>query len=558
MGVTYKLKQEVIDYILELKRVDQSLSCRKVSELASSHFQKTISKSSVNAVLKDSLLSSPVGRRAKPEARAEKFKIPEHRKEQIFINIPTDLLSQARSPEPLVSVNTPASFDNLGALFLKAAEGQMKKQGVLRFFSEKFGPLLCEEKILKLTEALLFLPLFGERNSEKFIDFDKKSLWQLSDIDFEPTVYQKRECYDILHGLETKSSQAALEYGQVFSEASFFHFFLEDGTDFCIDAQNNSSWEISNVHCGFSNCLDKSFDILSKDFIINSTPVILRQATVKESLPLSFFNMISSFENIPGKRIKRIDVMTSQKEIISSFEGVVGKKRYYIAGLYGYRGLLDQFLSGKKKESKHVEDSLARQGYYCWEATTAFRLSQGQQVSADIALVSQKKDQNPIFAILTNIPPSIKPIEKVVSDYLKKWPSPLAGQAFFVEQQGQSQDACCDIVSFSDDKELSTRQNECFEERSFLDRLSNSILLGLHDYCARHFFHPQDRKLTFAQAQKKFYSLSGELKKEDHFLRAKFILPEGYPHQEELRFLLQRVNESVSCGLKARRLVMEI
>ena len=171
MGVTHKLKQEVIDYILELKRVDKSLSCRKVSELASAHFQKTISKSSVNAVLKDSLLSSPIGRRAKKDPRGEKFKIPEHRKEQIFINIPMSLLGEAKPVAPLASFDAPVRWEHLGILFLKAAEWQMKKQGVLRFFAEKYGPVLCDEKILKLTEAFLFMPLFGEHKSERFFEF---------------------------------------------------------------------------------------------------------------------------------------------------------------------------------------------------------------------------------------------------------------------------------------------------------------------------------------------------------------------------------------------------
>jgi len=46
--------------------------------------QVKVSKSSVNAVLKESGLSSPIGRRSKPGKRKQKFRIPPQKKDQIF------------------------------------------------------------------------------------------------------------------------------------------------------------------------------------------------------------------------------------------------------------------------------------------------------------------------------------------------------------------------------------------------------------------------------------------------------------------------------------------
>ena len=137
MGVIYKLNQKVVDHILALKREDQGLSCRKISELASVHFKKTISKSSVSAVLKGSSLSSPIGRRAKKEKKSDKFKIPEHRKEQIFINIPLSFLGEKEAPQAPLPVQPAPLVENLGVLFLKAAQWQIKRQGLLRFFCER-------------------------------------------------------------------------------------------------------------------------------------------------------------------------------------------------------------------------------------------------------------------------------------------------------------------------------------------------------------------------------------------------------------------------------------
>ncbi|MFC1805152.1 cell envelope integrity protein TolA [Candidatus Omnitrophota bacterium] len=63
MGVTYKLKPEVIKYLLELKQAEPKISCRKAAALASEKFQLKVGKSSVNGVFKESELSMPVGRR---------------------------------------------------------------------------------------------------------------------------------------------------------------------------------------------------------------------------------------------------------------------------------------------------------------------------------------------------------------------------------------------------------------------------------------------------------------------------------------------------------------
>lgn len=83
MGVTYKLTQEVIDFILQQKKENNSLSCRTIAEIAKEKFQRPISKSSVNDVLKEFQLSSGVGRRSGTIAKQHKFTIPQERKEAI-------------------------------------------------------------------------------------------------------------------------------------------------------------------------------------------------------------------------------------------------------------------------------------------------------------------------------------------------------------------------------------------------------------------------------------------------------------------------------------------
>ncbi len=63
MGVIYKITPEIIEFILEEKRKNPALSCRGLSDAVRKRFSLLLSKSSVNAIMHKSGLSSPVGRK---------------------------------------------------------------------------------------------------------------------------------------------------------------------------------------------------------------------------------------------------------------------------------------------------------------------------------------------------------------------------------------------------------------------------------------------------------------------------------------------------------------
>ncbi len=86
MGVVYKVKQEVVDFIVHKKKEDPFLSCRKLVEIIKVDFSVDVSKSSVNAVIKQFNLSSPVGRQPvyKP---SKNFSIPQDKKALLLANM---------------------------------------------------------------------------------------------------------------------------------------------------------------------------------------------------------------------------------------------------------------------------------------------------------------------------------------------------------------------------------------------------------------------------------------------------------------------------------------
>lgn len=70
MGVVYKIKPEIVTFIISKKKEKPTLSCRGLVALVEKQFQTKLSKSSINAIIKDGGLSLPVGRR-KVKPRAE-------------------------------------------------------------------------------------------------------------------------------------------------------------------------------------------------------------------------------------------------------------------------------------------------------------------------------------------------------------------------------------------------------------------------------------------------------------------------------------------------------
>jgi len=63
MGVVYKLKKEIVDFIINEKKSNPSLGCRNLVNLVAAKFQTKISKSAINGVIKSAQLSSSIGRK---------------------------------------------------------------------------------------------------------------------------------------------------------------------------------------------------------------------------------------------------------------------------------------------------------------------------------------------------------------------------------------------------------------------------------------------------------------------------------------------------------------
>jgi len=171
MAKNYKLTEEIKQFILQHKQADPKLSCRGLEALIREHFHVDLSKSLINNVIKESNLSSPIGRRRIKEAITPKKEI-------------ITSLEKAATPAkevPLPVKFSPQSFEvkmvrqeadfmeNGGFFFLKAADLKLGLTLRLAEVLSDYFPGLSRQNHQAIIEALIYTPYFK----------NKKSLWLL-------------------------------------------------------------------------------------------------------------------------------------------------------------------------------------------------------------------------------------------------------------------------------------------------------------------------------------------------------------------------------------------
>lgn len=150
MGVVYKLKPEIVSFIVEEKKKNRTLSCRALATIIETKFQKKISKSSINDIFKRYQLSSPTGRSTgfKP---SKNFFIPQVKKDSLKATVTPWLkevvpLSVPRD-EGTLQETLGDWFDDAGAILWRVAIWGLSQENIL-------GPLFRSWFVDAHTEAL--------------------------------------------------------------------------------------------------------------------------------------------------------------------------------------------------------------------------------------------------------------------------------------------------------------------------------------------------------------------------------------------------------------------
>lgn len=394
MGVTYKLKDEVIDYIVKAKQTNPKAGCRSIAQEVSEKFGVEVSKSSVNIILKNARLSNAVGRPKASTASRRKFSIPKAKKEQIFQAPPPEAKPKPAAPVKLPADSKPGARERgqdapaMSHKASKSAEEQkpLKNKGLplmpdpmvsgnnLDAPKELFQPVTIPSEEAKLSQdalpwagaVLLKLAIeecFAGKPLNEWIQkyCETEDARKACDA-FETLVFLmalKGDAGQILqsftdspwasllgHGKNIKykidvllkqslSTNTILSYGyeknEIFTGIETIRLNLHDNTNLLLDPHAITLWN-KKVERPWGGPLNNALRLVSRQIITNAMPLIL--GTIKDDLPQQkLFDFISAMENVDKKSLVSVDLFDGKDRKITTFPVGFSRKRNFIAGL---------------------------------------------------------------------------------------------------------------------------------------------------------------------------------------------------------------------------------
>lgn len=473
MGVTHKLKQEVISFIIDQKRVNPKLGCREIAEITSDKFLIKISKSSVNSIIKNSNLSNSVGRPNKIlDDKNKKFQIPSEKKQQISkelqkIPLPIIKISKKEEISELSNKKTLKSEpDNSPKIIienekiLKSSEklnfpinsGVTKKMTNLELSGNAANTLNINFKFA----GLIFLKLvFWENMGEEFLGnllqsynsgvdknlFDKRcnvsfiyAILDISqknnDIDRVLTFMDNIENINTDFGLINKEipkedklkllTKVDLELQQLLNQSKMVTLKLKNNKIINLNANITHlvySEEFTSVGLPLRILLDN----LSNFIISNNQPLLLLNPIKEGVLTTSLFDLISSFECIEGYKIEEISVMGDNGSLLAEFTTIPQIHRKYAFGMLTNNPECDYITKSAQwaaKEKIILENSKEPIWYTITKTDFFNRKIDGLIGELNVISIWEEEKAEPKIVIITNLENSHK---ELIIQYLEKY-----------------------------------------------------------------------------------------------------------------------------------------
>ncbi|MCA9406803.1 MAG: helix-turn-helix domain-containing protein [Candidatus Omnitrophica bacterium] len=564
MGVTHKLSQEVIDFIIARKKESPRIGVRKLADLVGEKFQIKISKSSVNNVLKEAHLSSSVGRRAQGT-----FKIPREKKEQLFVpqkkpeppkkvdkseqikkeleklNKPMSLMKDPAKPsagssapagqKPAAKVDEKLNdvkrqkLSWAGFVFLKAAQWEIFERSSL---GQLLTPYIGKDQPDKISEACLYLRLLNIVSDEDIQDPADNAIWYFSGLPSDTTVScvsewtQKGEVSQKLL-FEALRLQNEMKMG-----VRTFCAVLRDKTTVSFDATLTRLR--TNTDKGSELPIDRAMGALSKRLVVNRQPLIFffQDEAMFESPDLQ--RAVRCFDYGVDKHISQIKALDGQGRELAEFSIIPNKRRLFVVGLPSPTGKTLKEIRNAIKWAKKQKLSFPalKKAYYFSElkASEATTLFAGRDTAYRLFALWPEKGKRPgDFAeappaalVITNILRA-KDTE-IVSEFILRWPGLEPADHRGMES------------SLKESQNLSQQIVRDFS--GLLDGFGRE----LQEYCLTHYglkaFGANSQELA-----ERVYRLPGTAVEDDRFLVVELEIGQEYPYIDQIQNTVKMFNE---------------
>lgn len=484
MGVIYKLKPEIKDFILKEKNNNLAISCRKLSILLGEKFGVKVSKSSINQIFKESGLSMPVGRRQKKKR-------------------------QSREVEGFGAILLFAADALIGGCS-QMAEAIGRKLGIpsLKVFPG-LASMLCQDFS---PETWLF-SLFGEgKPAEGGASFQED-----------------------LKNAESGYADLAFIINKSFQEVRGVKLVLSDASAFYMDGQSHTLWPVPYIPFDFCTTLCDSM-VYIKKVLTNNSPFILHFAQGEGEIPADFFDFLSALE---GKRryILQFVFYDHNLKELGNLRLPQANKFFWIFGLKPQQYQACARLKQIGEYRPYDFQPLQAQFYVADAEVILSQHIDNIAVTFRGCAVKKDKEGKPFF-MLSNLPYEQGFAEKVADLYLNHWPNMAEGF-----QDAQRKIEFFAYTAATPGPSLQAYIDSSGRSGKDVSSVLANYLKGLDFFVRRYFLPSGYESSDFSTTKERFFSLKTRIRQEKDCLAATFLTPPGYPFRNDLAYAVSRVNE---------------
>lgn len=505
MGIIYKLKPEIKDFILEQKKADPKLSCRSLGNVIEQKFQIKVSKSSINAVFKEAGLSLPVGRRQKKQ----KETLPKETLKLAFIPPAPTQIQEAEQIQ-VETTQVKKVTTNSGVVLLKAADYLL---GGGYQFTEviKKHLNLAEKDLLAKTEALIYASL-SETTSEisSYIN-DLQSV--------------KPILLDLFKALPT-----------ILKAVHCIKVSLSNNSILYLDGQLRTVWPTKQIPDNFFTTISDVKRYIKKYFQ-EINPFILFTAPGYDMPAKEFFNLLLGLEG-KEKWITALTLFGHKFEEIEAISLESGKKYPFIIGLWPWQ--FSEYRQVKKigEFKAFYFEPLNREFYVAELEIELWQPAIEQKVNLmGYALKTALSERSRLF-ILTSLGKKEVLSPEIANLYLSHWPN--------LEEGFQDFSRKIELFTFTGDSSngFDTEVLKFIEEApENIEKLSYNYLMTLGLYVKSQFFPSGYENQDFHSFKERFYNLKALTQEKEGYVQLQFQPPAKYPFLKDLQYACRRLNE---------------
>jgi len=388
MGVIYKLRPEIVKFIVSKKKADPRLGCRFLSSEIEKKFKVHVSKSAVNNIIKNNSLSSHVGRPGKAR-----------------LSLEGDVLHS-------------------GFFFIKAIGEQLGifkliKQEIL--YNTTLPNNITEEDLENSIDALVLFRCFYDITDDISSIYNNNEIWHI--IGRRPTRVAYRRAVEVIENTEGFLKNFFVYLSNCLRACYKIKLNLRDSSQLVLDGRFRSLWPNLRTPSNLFTTYDIANSYVDK-FLASERMLLLFDIQSPTLFSKEVLDLIQSFdENSNKKWINKIEFLDYNNNAIDEKTHINVGTRSYMLGFWPWQfDLLSEFEKKPAKE-RLIWREVGIELYYQIEELNIPQHIVGKELTVRVIFLRSAPRAPIKMGLLTNLPADVIG-KSLLAKELRYWLTP--------------------------------------------------------------------------------------------------------------------------------------